>query len=60
MALLYLAANQGRGLVLLTDIAGRQEVSLPYVVHLIPPLIPASPVKSIGPAAGGVLPLWGS
>jgi len=57
MALLDLAANQGCGLVLLTDIAGRQEVSLPCIEHLIPPFIPASPVKSIGRAAGGVLPL---
>ncbi len=45
-ALLDLAANQGDGLVLLTNIARRQEVSLPYVEHLIPPFIAASLVKS--------------
>lgn len=53
-ALLDLALQQGEGLVLLKDIARRQEVSLPYLEHLITPLIAAGMVKSTRGARGGV------
>jgi Rrf2 family cysteine metabolism transcriptional repressor len=42
-------------LVLLKDIVRRQEVSLPYLEHLIAPLVAASLVKSTRGARGGVL-----
>ena len=54
-ALLDLALHQGEGLVLLKDVARRQEVSLPYLEHLIAPLIAAGLVKSTRGARGGVL-----
>jgi Rrf2 family cysteine metabolism transcriptional repressor len=54
-ALLDLALHQGEGLVLLKDIARRQEVSLAYLEHLIAPLIAAGLVKSTRGARGGVL-----
>jgi len=54
-ALLDLALHQGEGLILLKDIARRQEVSLQYLEHLITPLIVAGLVKSTRGARGGVL-----
>lgn len=54
-ALLDLALHQGEGLVLLKDIARREEVSLPYLEHLITPLIAAGMVQSTRGARGGVL-----
>lgn len=54
-ALLDLALHQGEGLVLLKDIARRQEVSLPYLEHLIAPLIAAGLVKSTRGSRGGLL-----
>jgi Rrf2 family protein len=54
-ALLDLAVHQGQGMVLLKDIARRQEVSLPYLEHLITPLIAGGLVKSTRGARGGVL-----
>jgi len=54
-ALLDLAVHHGEGMVLLKDIARRQEVSLPYLEHLITPLITAGLVKSTRGARGGVL-----
>lgn len=54
-ALLDLAVHQGEGMVLLKDIARRQEVSLPYLEHLITPLIAAGLVRSTRGARGGVL-----
>jgi len=54
-ALLDLAVHQGEGPILLKDIARRQEVSLPYLEHLIAPLIAAGLVKSTRGARGGVL-----
>lgn len=54
-ALLDLALHQSEGLVLLKDVAQRQEVSLPYLEHLIAPLIAAGLVKSTRGARGGVL-----
>lgn len=54
-AVLDLALHQGEGLVLLKDIARRQEVSLPYLEHLIAPLIAAGLVKSTRGSRGGLL-----
>jgi Rrf2 family cysteine metabolism transcriptional repressor len=53
-ALLDLALHQDEGPVLLKDIARRQEFSLPYLQHLIAPLIAAGVVKSTRGAGGGV------
>lgn len=54
-ALLELALHQGEGAILLRDIARRQEISLPYLEHLITPLIAAGLVISIRGPRGGVL-----
>ncbi len=54
-ALLELALHQGEGPVLLRDIARRQQISLPYLEHLITPLIAAGIVRSTRGARGGVL-----
>jgi len=51
---LDLALHQDEGLVPLKDIARRQEVSLPYLEHLITPLVAAGLVKSTRGARGGV------
>jgi len=53
-ALLDLALHQGEGAVLLKDIAQRQEISLPYLEHLITPLVAGGIIKSIRGARGGV------
>ena len=53
--LLDLALHQGEGLIPLKDIAQRQEFSLPYLEHLVAPLIAAGLVKSTRGARGGVL-----
>ena len=53
--LLDLALHQDEGLVLLKDIARRQEFSLPYLEHLIAPLIGAGLVGSTRGARGGVM-----
>ncbi|MFP3897793.1 MAG: RrF2 family transcriptional regulator [Dehalococcoidia bacterium] len=53
-ALLDLALHQGEGLVPLKDIAQRQEISLPYLEHLIKPVIAAGLVRSARGAGGGV------
>jgi Rrf2 family protein len=52
--LLDLALHQQEGLVLLKDVARRQEFSLPYLEHLIAPLIAAGLVRSTRGARGGV------
>jgi Rrf2 family cysteine metabolism transcriptional repressor len=52
--LLDLAIHQDEGLILLKDIARRQEFSLPYLEHLITPLIGAGLVGSTRGARGGV------
>jgi Rrf2 family cysteine metabolism transcriptional repressor len=52
--LLDLALHQDEGLVLLRDIARREEFSLPYLEHLIAPLIAAGLVGSTRGARGGV------
>jgi Rrf2 family protein len=54
-AILDLALHQGEGLVLVKDIARRQEVSRPYLEHLMAPLIAAGLVKTTRGARGGVL-----
>ena len=54
-ALLELALRQGEGPVLLRDIAQRQQISLPYLEHLITPLIAAGIIRSTRGARGGVL-----
>jgi Rrf2 family cysteine metabolism transcriptional repressor len=52
--LLDLALHQKDGLVLLKDIARRQEFSLAYLEHLIAPLVAAGLVKTTRGARGGV------
>ena len=54
-ALLDLALNQREGPVPLKDVAQRQQISLPYLEHLITPLIAAGRVRSTRGARGGVL-----
>ena len=54
-ALLDLALHQGEGLVLLKDIARRQEFSLPYLEHLITPLIAAGVKTSISAQSGCIV-----
>jgi Rrf2 family cysteine metabolism transcriptional repressor len=54
-ALLDLALHQDEGRVLLKDIARRQEFSLPYLEHLIAPLVTRGLVGSTRGARGGVL-----
>ena len=54
-ALLDLALHKGEGLVLLKDIARREEISLPYLEHLITPLVAAGIVRSSRGPKGGVL-----
>jgi len=53
-ALLELALNYGKGLVLLKDIARRQQISLPYLEHLIRPLIAAGIIRTTRGVGGGV------
>ncbi len=53
-ALLDLALQSGEGIVLLKDIAQRQEISLPYLEHLITPLVAAGLIRSTRGARGGV------
>jgi len=54
-ALVDLGAHHGEGPVLLKDIARRQEVSLPYLEHLVAPLVAGGLVKSTRGARGGIL-----
>jgi Rrf2 family transcriptional regulator, cysteine metabolism repressor len=53
-ALVDLALNYTGEPVQLKDIAERQKISLPYLEHLIIPLISAGLVKSIRGARGGI------
>ncbi|MBI2848370.1 MAG: Rrf2 family transcriptional regulator [Chloroflexi bacterium] len=53
-ALLDLALHSSEGPVLLKDIAGRQQISLMYLGHLIPPLVAARIIRTIRGAHGGV------
>jgi Rrf2 family cysteine metabolism transcriptional repressor len=52
--LLDLALYKGEGTVPLKDIARRQQISLPYLEHLITPLVSAGIVGSRRGAGGGV------
>ena len=53
-ALLELALHGGEEPVLLKDIAQRQQISLPYLQHLIAPLIAGGIVRSTRGAKGGI------
>ncbi|MBI4284259.1 MAG: Rrf2 family transcriptional regulator [Chloroflexi bacterium] len=53
-ALLDLALREGEGPVLLRDIAQRQQISLPYLEHLITPLVAGGILRSTRGARGGV------
>jgi len=53
-ALLELALHRGEEPVLLRDIAKRQQISLPYLEHLIGPLIAGGMVRSTKGPRGGV------
>ena len=53
-ALLDVALHHSEGPVLLKDIAHRQEIPLPYLEHLIAPLIVAGIVRSTRGARGGI------
>ncbi len=53
-ALLDLALHQGQAPVLVKDIAKRGQISLPYLEHLITPLIAAGMVRSTRGPRGGI------
>jgi Rrf2 family cysteine metabolism transcriptional repressor len=53
-ALLELALHRGEGPVLLREIAKRQQISLPYLEHLIAPLIAGHIIRSTKGPRGGV------
>ena len=53
-ALLDLSLHSDEGIVPLKDIARRQEISLPYLEHIITPLIAGGIVKSTRGARGGI------
>ncbi len=52
-ALLELALHEGKGPVLLRDIAQRQQISLSYLEHIITPLIAGGIVRSTRGSGGG-------
>jgi Rrf2 family protein len=53
-ALLELALHEGQGPVFLKDIAREQQISLPYLEHLIAPLIAGGIIHSTKGPKGGV------
>jgi Rrf2 family cysteine metabolism transcriptional repressor len=53
-ALLELALRQGEGPILLKEIAKKQQISLPYLEHLISPLIAGGIIRSTKGPRGGV------
>lgn len=53
-ALLDLALHDGKGPVLLRDIAQRQQISLSYLEHVVTPLIAGGIVRSTRGRRGGV------
>ncbi|MFC1871566.1 RrF2 family transcriptional regulator [Chloroflexota bacterium] len=53
-AILELSLRQGEGPILLKDIAKKQQISLPYLEHLISPLITGGIIRSIKGPRGGV------
>ena len=53
-ALLELALHQGEGPVFLKEIARLQQISLPYLEHLIAPLIAGGIIRSTKGPRGGI------
>ncbi len=53
-ALLELALHKGEGPVFLKDIARRQQISLPYLEHLVAPLIAGGIIRSAKGPRGGI------
>jgi len=53
-ALLELALHQGESPVFLKDIAARQRISLPYLEHLVTPLIAGGIIRSTKGPRGGI------
>jgi len=53
-AVLELSLHWGKGPLLLKDIAQRQQIPLPYLEHLIGPLVKAEIIKSTRGTRGGV------
>ena len=53
-ALLELALHKGEGPVLLKDIARQQQISLPYLEHLVAPLIAGGIIRSVKGPRGGI------
>lgn len=53
-ALLDIALNEGKTPVQLKDIAGRQNISLHYLEHIIAPLVGAGIIRSTRGARGGL------
>jgi Rrf2 family protein len=53
-ALLELALHEGEGPIFLKDIARKQQISLPYLEHLITPLISSGILRSTKGPKGGV------
>ena len=53
-ALLELALHEGEGPVFLKDIARQQQISLPYLEHLIAPLIAGGIIRSTKGPKGGI------
>ena len=53
-ALLELALHGGEGPVFLKDIARQQQISLPYLEHLIAPLIAGGIIRSTKGPKGGI------
>jgi Rrf2 family transcriptional regulator, cysteine metabolism repressor len=53
-ALLELALHKGEGPIFLKDIARQQEISLPYLEHLVAPLIAGGIIRSTKGPKGGI------
>ena len=53
-ALLELALSKGEGPVLLKEIAKKQQISLPYLEHLVSPLIAGGIIRSVKGPKGGI------
>ncbi len=53
-ALLDLAQHYGEDVIPLKDIARRQQISLPYLEHLVGPLVDARLIQSVRGARGGL------
>ena len=53
-ALIELALRQGQGPVFLKDVAQKQQISLPYLEHLVAPLIAGGIIRSTKGPKGGI------